>query len=49
MGGMPEVIVHGRKEEGVEVRDTLGGDEGVVEDKSGVERVREGRKGKCLV
>jgi hypothetical protein len=47
---VPEVVVHhGCQEEGVEVRDTLGGGRGEVEDKTGVEGVREGRKGKCLV
>ena len=43
--GMHMLIVYGRQEEGVEMRDILGGGEGEVEDNSGVKRVREGRKG----
>ena len=47
--GMHMFIAYGRQKEGVEMRDILGGGEGEVEDKSGVKRVREGRKGKYLV
>ena len=50
LGGVPELVIHhGRQEEGVEVRYTLGGGRGEVEDKPRVEGVRKGRKGKCLV
>ena len=43
--GMPDFIVNGRQEHGVEVRYILGGVEREVEDQSGIKRVREGRKG----